>query len=421
MSFQQGLSGLNSAAKGLDVIGNNIANTNTVGFKSSTAQFADVYASSLTGAGATSVGIGTKLAAVSQEFSQGNLTTTNNPLDIAINGGGFFRLSDNGAITYSRNGQFLLDKDGYVTNSRGLTLTGYRADINGNIIPSAPLDIQIPPGDIAPRATTSATAVLNIDSRSAQPANAPFDPVDPGSFNNSTSLSVFDTLGNPHIVSYYFVKTALPNQWDMYATADGTATTNLDLGGGAGVAATLNFSTSGQLTSAMPLTATIDLAQVATDLGQVNGAATPLSFAVDMRGTTQFGGPFGVNSLAQDGFTSGRLAGLSVSQDGLISGRYTNGQSRNLAQVVLSSFNNPQGLKPLGNNQWSETTDSGPSQVGVPGSGALGALTPAAVENSNGDITAELVNMITMQRAYQANAQTIKTQDSLLQTIVNLR
>ena len=421
MSFQQGLSGLNSAAKGLDVIGNNIANTNTVGFKSSTAQFADVYASSLTGAGATSVGIGTKLAAVSQEFSQGNLTTTNNPLDIAINGGGFFRMSDNGAITYSRNGQFLLDKDGYVTNSQGLTLTGYRADVNGNIIPSAPLDIQIPPGDIAPRATTSATAVLNIDSRSAQPANAPFDPSDPGSFNNSTSLSVYDSLGNPHIVSYYFVKTALPNQWDMYATADGTATSNVDLGGGAGVAASLTFNTSGQLTSAMPLTATIDLGQVATDLGQVNGATTPLSFAVDMRGTTQFGGPFGVNSLAQDGFTSGRLAGLSVSQDGLISGRYTNGQSRNLAQVVLSSFNNPQGLKPLGNNQWSETADSGPSQVGVPGSGALGALTPAAVEDSNVDITAELVNMITMQRAYQANAQTIKTQDSLLQTIVNLR
>lgn len=421
MSFQQGLSGLNAAAKGLDVVGNNIANTSTVGFKASTAQFADVYASSLTGAGATSIGIGTKLAAVSQQFSQGNLTTTNNPLDLAINGGGFFRMSDNGAIAYSRNGQFLLDKDGYMVNSQGLGLTGYRADANGNIVPSAPIEIQISTSDIAPRTTTTAGLVLNIDSRSAQPAAAVFNPTDPASFNNTTSLSIYDSLGNPHVVSYYFVKTATANQWDMFATVDGTAPANIDLGAGAGNPATINFSTSGLLTTAMPLTATIDLAQVATDLGLVNGATTPLSFSVDLLGTTQFGSAFGVNSLTQDGYTSGRLAGLAVTQEGVISGRYSNGQSRNLAQVVLTSFNNAQGLKPLGNNLWTETADSGAAQVGVPGSGALGVLTPAAVEDSNVDLTAELVNMITMQRAYQANAQTIKTQDSLLQTIVNLR
>ena len=421
MSFQQGLSGLNAAAKGLDVIGNNIANTNTAGFKASGAQFADVYASSLSGTGASAIGIGTKLAAVVQQFSQGNLTTTNNPLDIAINGGGFFRLSDNGATTYTRNGQFQLDKDGYVVNSGGFRVTGYQADANGNIVASAPLEIQISASDLTPNPTGAVTALLNIDARSAQPTTAVFSPADPTSFNSSTSLSIYDSLGNPHVLSYYFVKTAAPNQWEMYATVDGTAVTNVDLGGGAGAPATVSFNTAGQLTSAMPLNASVDLAQVATDLGLVNGATTPLNFTVDLRGTTQFGSAFGVNSLTQDGYTAGRLAGLAVSETGVISGRYTNGQSRNLAQLVLANFTNPQGLKPLGNNQWTETADSGPAPIGAPGSGSLGLLNPAAVEDSNVDLTAELVNMITMQRAYQANAQTIKTQDSLLQTIVNLR
>mgnify|MGYP002623137430 CR=1 FL=1 len=421
MSFQQGLSGLNAAAKGLDVIGNNIANTNTAGFKASGAQFADVYASSLSGTGASAIGIGTKLAAVVQQFSQGNLTTTNNPLDIAINGGGFFRLSDNGATTYTRNGQFQLDKDGYVVNSGGFRVTGYQADANGNIVASAPLEIQISASDLTPNPTGAVTALLNIDARSAQPTTAVFSPADPTSFNSSTSLSIYDSLGNPHVLSYYFVKTAAPNQWEMYATVDGTAVTNVDLGGGAGAPATVSFNTAGQLTSAMPLNASVDLAQVATDLGLVNGATTPLNFTVDLRGTTQCGSAFGVNSLSQDGYTEGRLAGLAVSETGVISGRYTNGQSRNLAQLVLANFTNPQGLKPLGNNQWTETADSGPALIGAPGSGSLGLLNPAAVEDSNVDLTAELVNMITMQRAYQANAQTIKTQDSLLQTIVNLR
>jgi flagellar hook protein FlgE len=421
MSFQQGLSGLNAAAKSLDVIGNNIANTSTVGFKASTAQFADVYASSLTGAGASAIGIGTKLAAVTQQFTQGNLTTTNNPLDIAINGGGFFRMSENGIVSFSRNGQFMVDKDGYVTNTQGLKATGYQADANGNVVASAPVEIQLSTSDIAPRTTSTATAVLNVDSRQAPPVTATFDPADPTSFNNTTSLSVYDSLGNPHVVSYYFVKTATANEWSMYATVDGTATSNVDLGGGAGVAATVTFNTAGQLTTAMPFTATIDLDQVSTDLGLVNGATSPLGFTVDLRGSTQFGSPFGVNALTQNGYTAGRLAGLSVGQDGVIAGRYSNGQSRDLAQLVLASFSNAQGLKPIGNNLWTETADSGPAQVGVPGSAALGALTPAAVEDSNVDLTAELVNMITMQRAYQANAQTIKTQDSLMQIIVNLR
>ena len=288
-------------------------------------------------------------------------------------------------------------------------------------MPSSPQTLQIPTGDISPQATSTLNATINLDSRLVAPATAPFNPADPTSYNNSTSVTLYDTLGNPHLLSLYFVKTATANQWNTFATVDGTAATNVNLGGGAGVGEQLAFSTGGTLTTPMPLTATIDLNQVATDLGLVNGATTPLTFAVNFKNTSQFGSNFGVSSLAQNGFTSGRLSGLAVGADGIIQGRYSNGQSRNIGEIVLANFNNPQGLKPLGNNQWAESSDSGPATIGAPNTGSLGVLQASAVEDSNVDLTAELVNMITMQRAYQANAQTIKTQDSLLQTLVNLR
>jgi flagellar hook protein FlgE len=248
-----------------------------------------------------------------------------------------------------------------------------------------------------------------------------FSPTDATSFNNSTSLSIYDTLGNAHVMSYYFIKTAVPNGWEIYATVDGTSENNVDLGAGAGNPVTMTFDTSGQLTTAMPYNVSVDLNQVAIDLGQVNGANTPLNFTSDFSGTSQFGAPFGVNTLAQDGFTSGRLSGLAVTSDGVISGRYTNGQTRDLGQVVLADFPNANGLKPIGDTQWVETAQSGPALVSTAGSGTLGLLQPSAVENANVDLTAELVDMITLQRMYQANAQTIKTQDALLQTLVNLR
>ena len=421
MSFQQGLSGLNAASKGLDVVGNNVANASSVGFKSSDAHFADVYANSLGGAGGSNIGIGTKLAAVVQQFSQGNITATENPLDLAINGGGFFRLSDSGTINYTRNGQFQVDKDGYLVTVQGQRVTGYGADANGNIVASAPVDIQLSTTDLPPRDTAAISAVLNLDSRLNPPVTAVFSPSDATSFNNSTSLSVYDTLGNPHVLSYYFIKTAVPNGWEIYATVDGTSENNVDLGAGAGNPVTMTFDTSGQLTTAMPYNLSVDLNQVAIDLGQVNGANTPLNFTTDFSGTSQFGAPFGVNTLAQDGFTSGRLSGLAVTSDGVISGRYTNGQTRDLGQVVLADFPNANGLKPIGDTQWVETAQSGPALVSTAGSGTLGLLQPSAVENANVDLTAELVDMITLQRMYQANAQTIKTQDALLQTLVNLR
>ncbi len=413
MGFQTGLSGLNAASQTLDVIGNNVANANTVGFKESRAQFADVYAASLNGGGSNAVGIGVKVAGVQQQFSQGNITVSNNPLDLAINGKGFFRVSDNGAIYYTRNGQFHLDNAGNMVTADGLQVTGYGVNSTGAIVPSAPAPLTISNAQLAPSVTTSFKPNLNLDSRETVPVTAIFNPADPTSFNESTSGTVYDSLGNSHVFTMFYVKTAVAGQWAMHATVDGTAPANVNLGAGAGNPVNLNFNSSGALTTAMPIAA------VALTIG--GGAATPLTFATDLTGSTQFGASFAVNSLYQDGFTSGRLAGFTVGADGIVIGHYTNGQSNNLGQVVLANFADPEGLKPLGNNRWEETSNSGIPVVGSPQTGDLGSLQAAAVEESNVDLTAELVNMITAQRVYQANAQTIKTQDSILQTLVNLR
>jgi flagellar hook protein FlgE len=412
MAFQTGLSGLNAASHDLDIVGNNVANASTVGFKESRALFADVYANSLSGAGANAVGIGTKVASVQQEFTQGNITVTNNPLDIAINGGGFFRMSENGSITYTRNGQFHSDSNGFIVNADNLQLTGYTVDTAGNIIASSPVPLQLSTADIPPNITSKFQAGVNLDARATAPATAIFNAIDPTSYNSSTSGTVFDSLGNSHVFTMYFVKTAVAGQWALHATVDGTAAANVNLGAGAGNPTTLAFNTSGVLTTVMPLAASLTIG---------GGAATPLPFNLDFAGSTQFGSNFNVNALTQDGYTSGRLTGYNVGADGLVLGQYSNGQSKTLAQVVLTTFANSEGLIPLGNNQWQESSASGLPLVGAPGSGRLGALQAAAVEDSNVDLTAELVNMITAQRNYQANAQTIKTQDAVLQTLVNLR
>jgi len=403
MSFQQGLSGLNAAAKNLDVIGNNVANSGTVGFKQSQAQFADVYANSLTGAGGANVGIGTKVAQVSQQFTQGNITATNNPLDMAINGGGFFRMDTNGEVTYQRNGQFQLDRLGFIVNPTGAKLTGYTANASGVLSTGAPSPLSINTADLVPQVTSTVNAVLNLDSRGAVPANA-FDMTDPTTFNNSTAVSVYDSLGNAHTLQTYYVKTAA-STWEVHASLDGGAAFSP-------VPSTMSFDSSGALIAGSPMTIP---AQTLT-----TGAA-PLGFPIDFTGTTQFGSAFSVNTLNQDGYTSGRLAGFSIGADGMVLGRYTNGQSAVLGQVVLANFANPNGLQPLGNNMWAETSTSGNPLVGVPSSGSLGVLQSSAVEDSNVDLTAELVNLITAQRVYQANAQTIKAQDAVMQTLVNLR
>ncbi|BCT67875.1 flagellar hook protein FlgE [Nitrosospira sp. NRS527] len=406
MSFQQGLSGLNAASKNLDVIGNNVANANTVGFKQSQAQFADVFANSLSGGSSVQSGIGVKVAAIAQQFNQGSITASSNPLDVAINGGGFFRLSDQGTINYSRNGQFHPDKDGFIVNSSGQRLTGYTANATGVVSTAAPTDLQISTADLPPAATTLVSALVNLDSREPTLSSAAFNLVDPTTYHGSTFLPIHDSLGNPSTLSAYFLKTGT-NSWDVFAANDGAL-----LNGGASVGA-LNFLSNGALD---PLSSSIFSVAAPVSTG-----ANPLAFNLDFTGTTQFGSSFGINALEQDGYTSGRLTGFAVGADGIIRGSYSSGKFLTLGQVALANFANPQGLELRGNNTWKESAASGAALVGVPNTGGLGVLQSGAVEDSNVELTSELVNMITAQRIYQANAQTIKTQDQLLQTIVNLK
>lgn len=425
MSFQQGLSGLNSASKTLDVIGNNVANTNTIGYKQSRAEFSDVYAASLSGAGSSNIGLGTQVAAVTQQFTQGNITASNNPMDVAINGRGFFRLSQNGAISYTRNGQFQMDKNNFIVDARGLQLTGFALNATTGVLDtSTPVALKLNNGDQTPLRTGGATsspgvnAQLNLDSRNAIiPVATGFNYQDPTTFTQSTSLAIYDEQGNPYSQTLYFKKIAI-NSWEVYSTLTNSqgVTSPLPPPAAQSLVTTLGFNSTGTLTSGGIATATMPGAPFA-----LSGAG--FTYPISFTGTSQFGASFGVNALSQDGYASGKLTGTSIGPDGFIKGRYTNGQTKTLGQVTVTNFQNPQGLQPLGNNQWGETSASGNAVpvAGVPGTGSLGVLQASAVEDSNVDLTAELVNMITAQRVYQANAQTIKTQDSVLQTLVNLR
>lgn len=432
MGFQQGLSGLSAASKALDTVGNNIANSATIGFKSGAAQFADVFAASLSGAGSSPIGIGAKVAAVVQQFSQGNISVTNNPLDTAINGGGFFQMDDGtGGTVYSRNGQFQLDQDGFIVSAQGLQLKGIAA-VNGVIAagsPAVPLRLFDPTQSLSgtpqmtggSSAATGIQANVNLDSRLGVPPTPGFDYADPSTYNQSTATTIYDSLGNPHTYAMYFVKTAAINTWNVYATLTnpaGAAPSFTDLSAGGTVAAgTMTFSSSGALTSPTFAASLTD-----AQLGYPGAVTSPQAFPLDFSGSTQYGAQFAVNAMIQDGYASGTLAGFSIGKDGVVLGRYTNGQTKPVGQVVLASFRNPQGLQPLGDNRWAQSPTSGDPIVGVPGSsGQYGVLQSSALEDSNVDLTGELVNMITQQRAYQANAQTIKTVDSILQTLVNLR
>ena len=508
MSFQQGLSGLNGAAKSLDVIGNNISNSSTVGFKGSTAEFADVYARSLNGAGGNTAGIGTSVQAIAQQFTQGNIETTNNPLDIAINGAGFFRIQASGVTEYSRNGQFSLDKNGYLVNAQGANLTGYGVSTGGQILAGAPSPLKIDTADEKPVATSKVDTSLNLDSRATTPTNYPFNASDPTTYNKQTPVNVYDTLGNAHVMSLYYVKTGA-GAWDVYAGSDGTEVTNvkvaaagqndatatasraawtaatkatpvdatavasalskyasdasaavLNAATAAGASAAtiaaiqaaatsagatsgytpdqvdkdiaaavsvpavavghLNFDANGALSSTLMSPQTLPLA-VSLPIYPSTGSQSNLSIKLGFAGSTQYGADTSEKSTTQDGYTAGHLQRFSTGVDGVILGQYSNGQSKPLGQVVLANFTNPNGLEPLGNNAWAETSASGGPMVGTPNTGSLGELQSSSVESSNVDMTAELVNMITAQRVYQANAQTIKTQDQVLQTLVSLR
>ncbi|MCB1997726.1 MAG: flagellar hook protein FlgE [Burkholderiaceae bacterium] len=571
MGFQQGLSGLNASSKNLEIIGNNVANANTYGTKVARGEFSDVYAAALSGAGTQAIGIGTNLAAVAQQFTQGNITTTSNPMDLAINGAGFFQVSDgNSPVSYTRNGQFKVDREGYIVNNAAQRLLGYPADGVGNIQAGQAGAIRLPTGGIEPRLTQEISIELNLESSvastnpttvavelaqdtadgaaaqgatallamddaldavnlvtngtpetaaaqasvaaagalvttasttvaamaagyasatqtgaetaaaggiaavaaakaaaqtamtdvstalGADPSNselitaqtllqdalveldsllsnaeqheAAVDAVpgamsgpainfsDPDTFNYTTSMKVYDAKGQEVGLNYYFQKSGT-DTWNVFGTANGTSVAGSD--SSPQPISTLVFSSDGSRLLSPTAPISFNVPASVNDLGADTMAITGVT--LDLSGASQFGSPSGVTDVMQDGFAAGQLTSIAVEANGIVTARYSNGMSRAAGQVEIATFRNPQGLQPIGDNGWARTFASGDPVVGVPGEGNLGKLQAGALEESNVDITGELVNMITAQRIYQANAQSIKTIDQVMQTIVNLR
>lgn len=547
MPFRTALSGLNAASADLRVIGHNVANASTTGFKKSRAEFADIFAASNLGTTANAIGAGVRIASVAQQFTQGNISFTDNNLDLAISGQGFFRMNDNGITVFSRAGSFGVDREGYVVNSSGQRLTAFEADTAGNIT-GAMNDLRLDTSDIAPRATESVDIGINLDASDDVPAapvastilttvgtldsgaavgasyttgnttvfdsfggthnsairfdktaanswNATllvdgtpdlasttavtfnsvtgavstvggvavgtspsidfpehtisggatagatftlsadissgfseaaansvavtengagaaqgvFDNTDSATYNSSTSLTVYDTLGSPHLATMYFRKAGIPNDWETYTFIDGAQVS----------ADTLTFSTTGTLTRING--APTPPASINTPTFAPAGGAAPMSVEMNLSNLSQYGSPFSVNSLIQDGYTTGRMSGVDIADSGVITARFTNGQSRTLGQIALANFSNPQGMRQLGDTTWAETYESGAPLVGAPGSGSLGLIQSGALEGSNVDLTEQLVGMITAQRNFQANAQVITTADTITQTIINIR
>ena len=422
MPFRSALSGINAAAQELRIIGNNVANASTTGFKQSRANFADVYAASSSGGTANAIGAGVRLASVDQLFTQGNIGFTDSKLDMAINGGGFFILEDNGSKVYSRSGQFQADRDGFIVNSNDQKMIVNVADENGTITGAAG-PLRLDSSNIPPSSTNLIEVAVNLDSSQVPPTTFPFDPERPSSFTHSTSLTVYDSLGTPALASMYYVKTATPNEWELHTFVNGE-----HLRGPADPATGLfnpdkvMFDGAGSLSHingvAVP-PGKIPFPAIDTGTG-----ADPLELTVDLEGAipvTQFGGSFTVNGIKQNGYTSGRLTGIDIDDTGIVRARFTNGQNRTLGQVTLANFSNANGLRQLGETNWAESFSSGPALIGTPGSGSLGLIQSGALEGSNVDLTGQLVNMITAQRNFQANAQVISTADAVTQTVINIR
>ena len=468
MSFNIGLSGIRAASSDLNITGNNIANASTVGFKSARAEFGDVYAASILGTGTNAQGSGVVLNDVAQIFTQGNINYTENSLDLAINGNGFFVTSDNGALSYTRAGYFGTDRDGYIVNNNGERLQGYGVNaITGRINDGVPTDLRVDTRAANPNRTSEIRSTLNLNSTSVRPVDAQnaydkayaeeydrqlvgvgapteaemaaaraaaeavaveeargaarsgFDPSDSSTYNSSTSVNVYDSLGNSHVMTKYFVKTDA-NSWDMHILIDGR---NLE-----GVSANdpnftsrpyeLQFNSDGILTSGQ--VTTIEDWQPLDANGELAGAEVQ-NLSLDLAGSSQYASSFGVTSVVQDGYTTGELAGLEIDDTGMLVARYTNGQTKTQGQLVLACFANQQGLKPLGDTAWAQSSASGEPVIGTPGTGTQGLVQSGALEQSNVDLSEMLINLIVAQRNYQANAKTSQTEDAVTQTIINLR
>jgi len=429
MGFYHGLSGLNAASKNLDVIGHNIANSNTVGFKHSRAEFNEMVASAMGASSSTNTGIGVSVAAVSQQFTQGVTTPSANGLDMAINGDGFFVVQTGTGTAYTRNGAFQLNKAGELVTVNGDKVQGYTVDPTTGLRTSVALsNLVFPAGTPIPaKQTSTVTATLNLDARvdqSAVPA--------PARSTYGTSLEVFDEQGMATPLSMYFQKSGA-NTWTVYDSLDpndmpigqmvfsstGKLQTVAAFSGAADPGG-LNPGDAGYVPQfAAPTGTTLTTTVDTTNPNNPNPGPWPVD--IDLGKVTQMGSAFSVAKLTQDGYATGELTAVNVASDGTLMATYSNGVTRAEAQLALAKFTNSQGLQPDGNNNWVASNDSGPPVYGSAGSGSFGVIQGNALEESTVDLTAQLVGMMTAQRAYQANAQTIKTQDQIFSTLVNLR
>ncbi len=402
MAFSQAVSGLNAAATNLDVIGNNIANSATYGFKSGSASFADMFAGS-------KVGLGVKVAGITQDFTDGTTTNTGRGLDVAISQNGFFRLvDDNGSVYYSRNGQFKLDENRNLVNMQGMQLTGYPATGTPPTIQQGanPVGLSVPNTLMAAKTTTSAAMQVNLNSTDKVPATSPFDATNSDTYNKKGSVTVYDSQGNAHDMNVYFVKSATANTWDVYTQDSSVAGSPVEK------QTSMVFDANGNLQSGGSASITP---------GNIPGVPQ-VAFTLDFKNSMQQNtGSNNIVAVNQNGYKPGDLVSYQINDDGTLVGNYSNEQTQVLGQIVLSNFANPEGLASQGDNVWAATNSSGVALLGTAGTGNFGSLTNGALESSNVDLSKELVNMIVAQRNYQSNAQTIKTQDQILNTLVNLR
>ena len=445
MSFNIALTGLAAAQKDLDVTANNIANVNTTGFKESRAEFADVYASSVFSSGKTKNGDGAQTTMVAQQFHQGSLKFTQNSLDLAITGEGYFAMSEDLAsqdYTYTRSGAFKLNKDNFVTDASGNFLQGFPVDPSTGNTTSLSLStaspIQIPDASGSPRHTSNIYSSMNLDSRAAQPTTTPFDQGDSTSYNSSTSTTIYDSLGEPHVVQLFFVKTATANQWQVYGTLDDVQFDTTGTTPGTPTAlATLQFTASGlpDVTAPANTFPDFDIASTAGTPGTglssllTNGAQFPNNITVNWsdeantanKVPTQYASRFEVKALEQDGATVGRLAGIDIGTDGKVVASYSNGDTSFLGQVAMVRFSNSQGLSQVGGTAWKKSLTSGEPIPGEPGSGTLGTINSSALEQSNVNLTNELVDLISAQRNFQANSRALEVNSTLQQNILQIR
>jgi flagellar hook protein FlgE len=403
-TFSIALSGLTAANSALDITSNNIANADTNGYKSSQAEFGDVFSAGAVNLNTSTAGEGVQLLASEQQFTQGDITTTSSPLDMALSGNGFFTLNSPSGVSYTRNGEFQEDQNGNVTTASGQYLQVYPPLANGGFNTGALQNLNLNTAQSAPQATSTGAVGVNLPSNDAAPTAVPFDPTNPDTYSQSTSTTVYDSLGNSYPATFYFSQTATPGLWDVDMTVNGTQV---------GAAQTLTFNSDGALTA--PANGNLAFGGYTP----ADGAAA-MNMTFNFSNSTQYGTQFGVNSITQNGYTTGQLSTVSVSSTGVISAVYTNGRSTDLGQLAIANFANPQGLQQLTDTQWAQTFSSGTAVQGTAGSAGFGTVQSSALESSNVDLTTELVNMITEQRAFQANAQVITTADQLSQTVIGI-